>query len=115
MRYRWLTAKGAPAGPRHRSVETAAAWLARQARHPRTRPAPAVLVRERAPGRHSALSAAERARLVILTPAPQRAPATAERYLARARSSSRARARRRSSLPLLTARLQQGRIPPPGA
>jgi hypothetical protein len=44
--YRWLTGEGLEAGPRHRSLATAARYLARCAREPRTRPAPTALVVE---------------------------------------------------------------------
>jgi hypothetical protein len=105
--YRWLQADGAPAGPLHRSPETAARWLARAAARPRSRPAPVSLVREDRAGRRRPLRAVERD--AVVAELEQLAPRSrsARRWVSRARRMVATRSRRRRSLPRLTAHLMR--------
>lgn len=105
--YRWLDAAGGAISPRHRSIDTAARWLGRQARVPRVRPRPALLLAEQGkPGeyvRRRVLTADERARLAELL--PQRVPLSVERWTARLARTVDARRRRRAGLQTITSRL----------
>lgn len=102
--YRWLTAQGAPCSPLHRSPQTAARWLARQARRPRIRPAPASLSYE-VDGRRRWLSAVDREHLVRAAIAAPARSESARPFLRRQARTAQARLRRRASLPRLTSRL----------
>lgn len=114
--YRWLDAAGVAISPRHRSIDTAARWLGRQAVRPRTRPAPAVLLAEGPPTRvtrrvrRRPLSALERDTLVLALTALEvsagaRYPLSVRRWRAAQERASSDRRRRRASLGRITGRL----------
>jgi hypothetical protein len=113
--YRWVDAIGTPISPRHRSIDTAARWLSRQAVRPRTRPAPAVLLGEGPPTRvtrrvrRRPLSALERDHLVLsltmLEMGGARYPLSVRRWRAAQARASADRRRRQASLGRITGRL----------
>lgn len=110
--YRWLTPEGEAAGPRHRSLETAARWLARQAREPRTRPRPSVLVAEwETPvsrrHRRRPLLAEERERLLQALAEVDVRSRSAQPWLRRLGRQVSERRRRRAALTRVTGRLSR--------
>ena len=101
--YRWVTAGGEPAGPRHCTLDTAARWITRQPRRARSRPRPHRLMGETGPGRRRVLDAAERGQLVrLVARAGGTVPETVEHWLSAQARIVVERDRRRASLGLMT-------------
>lgn len=108
--YRWLTSEGRPCSPWHRSPETAARWLARQAREPRIRPRPRLLVAEwttrvtKRPRRRPLL-APERAQLIRGLPGYGQVPNSALSWLLKQSQRYEEERARRLAVRRITGRL----------
>lgn len=110
--FRWLTPEGQDAGPRHRSLETAARWLGRQAREPRVRPRPSALVVEWVTPaskrrRRRPLTGAEREALLQQLLMAEPRSLSAAPWVKRAGRQVTERRRRRAALGRVTGRLSR--------
>lgn len=108
--FRWIGDRGEPCSPRHRTPETAARWLMRQARRPRVADRPQLLMVEIDRGQPGfaalirlPLESGERQRLLAeVARIGGKPPISADGWLRRQAAIVAARHRRRASLGLLT-------------